>query len=60
MKKVCKKCKSFVSGAACPVCGGEQFTENWKGKVIIFNPAESIIAKKLKIEKKGTYAIKTR
>jgi len=59
-KKVCKKCNSFVEGPQCPLCGGNQFTESWKGKIYILNPEESEIAKKVKISKKGIYAIKTR
>ena len=59
-KKVCKKCKIFVEGASCPECKGNQFTESWKGKVYIFKPEESEIAKNIKIIKKGLYAIKTR
>jgi len=58
-KKVCKRCKIFVEGAACPICKGTEFTETWKGRVVIFNPKESAIAKKLHITKEGIYAIKT-
>ena len=43
-KKVCKLCKSFVEGTACPLCGGTQFSETWKGKVAIIKPNESEIA----------------
>lgn len=60
MKKVCKRCKIFVEEAACPICKGTEFTETWKGRIVIFNPQESEIAKKLKITKEGAYAIKTR
>ena len=60
-KKVCKRCRAFVENAQiCPECGNNQFTESWKGKVIIFKPEESEIAKQMKITKKGSYAIKTR
>ena len=57
-KKVCKKCKVFVTGQTCPICNGTQLSENWKGKVTIFKPEESLIAQKLSIKTKGTYAIK--
>lgn len=59
-RKVCKKCKIFVEGANCPVCNGTDFTETWKGRLVIFRPEESEIAKNLNIKKEGTYAIKTR
>ena len=58
--KVCKKCKIFVEHDKCPICQGNQLTETWKGRIIILNPDQSEIARKLHIEKKGTYAIKAR
>ncbi len=60
MKKVCKKCKIFVKDSTCPKCGGNSFTETWKGRVVIFKPKESVIAQKLAISDSGIYAIKTR
>ena len=60
MKKVCKKCKIFVTGNNCPNCGGTQLTENWKGRVVVFNAEDSIISKKMGIKNPGAYAIKTR
>lgn len=59
IKKVCKKCKIAIEGEKCPICQGTEFTSSWKGKIIILNKEESEIAKKLKIEKEGTYAIRT-
>lgn len=60
MRKVCKKCKLFVTGETCPLCKGNQFSTNWQGRVIIFDPNGSIVAKKLNIKSKGEYAIKVR
>jgi len=60
MRKVCKKCKSFVEEDKCQICGSNQFSENWKGRVYIINPENSAIAKTLKITKPGTYAIKSK
>ena len=59
-KKVCKKCKLFVMGTECPLCHGKDFTETWKGKIIILDAERSEIAKKLNIKSKGEYAIKIR
>lgn len=50
----------FVEGTTCPNCEGTEFTETWKGKIVVMKPEESVMAKKLKIEKPGTYAIKIR
>jgi len=59
-KKVCKKCRLFVEGSVCPLCKGSNFTESWKGRIIVTDPNNSEIAKKLGITAKGEYAIKVR
>ncbi len=59
-KKACKKDKIFVEKDVCPICGGNQFTENWKGRLFVFDVNNSEIAKKTGIKLKGEYAIKTR
>ena len=58
MKKICKKCKLFVEGTNCPVCKSNQFTDSFKGKLIITDAEKSEIAEKLDIKAKGEYAIK--
>ncbi len=57
-KKVCKKCKIFVEGDECPLCKGNQFVTNWKGRIHIIDANKSEIAKKIDIKVKGEYAIK--
>lgn len=59
-RKVCRKCKIFVTGAECPLCHGKEFSENWKGRVFILDAAKSEIAKNISITEKGEYAIKVR
>ncbi len=56
--KACKKCKRLVKGSKCPVCKDTKLIDNWKGKVIIINPENSMIAKKLDISEAGEYAIR--
>ena len=58
-EKACKHCKSIFEGAQCPNCGGQETTDNFKGRLYILNPEESVIAKNLKIEKKGKFAVRT-
>lgn len=58
MKKACKKCRIIFSEERCPICNNLDFTETWKGRVIIVKPAESEIAKKLNLGREGIYAIK--
>ena len=59
-KKVCKKCKVFVTGNDCPICRGNQFSTNWQGRINFLNTEKSMIAKKMGVEKDGEYAIKVR
>ena len=50
----------FVDGSNCPICKGNEFTDNWKGRIHVLDSNKSEIAKKLGIKVKGEYAIKTR
>ncbi|PIN92898.1 hypothetical protein COU61_01170 [Candidatus Pacearchaeota archaeon CG10_big_fil_rev_8_21_14_0_10_35_13] len=59
-KKACKNCKKIYEGDKCPECASHESVVDFKGKVIIFDPENSEVAKNLKITKKGDYAIKVR
>ena len=59
-KKACKKCRLFVEGDVCPICKGNIFTDNFKGRVYVVDANQSIIAKKVGFSIKGEYAIKIR
>ena len=59
-QRACKECKTIFDGDRCPKCASQEFTESWKGKIVILNPQESELARKVKINEKGTYAIKTK
>ena len=58
-QKACKKCKTIYTGTKCPKCGSEESNDAFKGRVSIFNPEESEVAKNLNIKEKGEYAIKS-
>jgi DNA-directed RNA polymerase subunit E" len=59
-KKVCRKCKIMVEGNECPLCHNKELTESWQGRIYIIDVNKSEIAKKIKIDVKGEYAIKVR
>ena len=59
-EKSCKNCKKIYEEDKCPDCGSNDFVEGSKGKVRIFDPEKSEIAKNVGITKKGLYAIKVR
>jgi len=56
--KACKKCLAITEEEKCPFCGSSEFSENFKGRIIVLDPEHSEIAKKLNITKKGIFAIK--
>ena len=57
-RKVCKKCKLFVDGNTCPICKGNDFSTNWKGRLNVLDAERSMVADKVNIKVKGEYAIK--
>lgn len=59
-QKACKICSKIFEGEKCPKCGSKEFTDNFKGRVVVLNPETSEIAKKLNIKEKGNFAIKTK
>ena len=57
-EKACKNCKLIYEGDTCPGCGKRDASDTFKGKVEIVNSGKSEIAKELKINKDGLYAIR--
>lgn len=60
MRKVCSKCRIFVKGNNCPLCNGNQFSDNWQGRIFVIDANKSEIAKQMGITSKGEYAIKVK
>lgn len=59
--KACKICKTiYEEGEKCPNCDSKEFTDSYKGRVIVLNHNNSELAKKLNINTDGNFAIKTR
>ncbi|MEK6820665.1 MAG: transcription elongation factor subunit Spt4 [Nanoarchaeota archaeon] len=59
-EKVCRNCDLIYEGDKCPGCGSQEYSEEVKGRVVILDPEKSEIGKKIKITKKGSYAIKSK
>ncbi len=59
-EKACLSCKKIHEGDKCPNCGESTSSETFKGRVYIFNTEDSQVAKNMKINKKGEFAIKTK
>jgi DNA-directed RNA polymerase subunit E" len=61
MEKACRDCHRMVeSGRSMCVCGSNSMSTDWNGYLVIIDPAESEIAKKLEIKRAGKYALKVR
>lgn len=59
-RRACKICKKIYEGDKCPECGSQEHTDDFKGRIMILDAENSEVAKKIKINKKGLYAIKTK
>ena len=57
-EKACKNCRLIYEGDNCPSCGKKETSDSFKGKVEIVDPEKSEMAQRLKVTKKGVYAIK--
>ncbi len=57
-EKACKNCKLIYEGQTCPSCGKKEVSDSFKGKVEIIDSERSELARQLKINKNGFYAIK--
>ena len=57
----CTRCSFIVEdGSICPICKGTSLSKEWSGYVVVLDPANSEIAKKLNIKQPGKYALKVR
>lgn len=56
----CKKCHRVLSKKNCPNCQNVDTSKNWKGLTVILDPDKSLIAKSLKIDSVGMFALRVR
>jgi DNA-directed RNA polymerase subunit E" len=59
-QKACKICNTIHENEKCPACDSREYTDSFKGRLVIINPEKSEIAQKLKLKNKGNFAIKTK
>ncbi|MFQ5909776.1 MAG: transcription elongation factor subunit Spt4 [Thermoplasmata archaeon] len=57
--KSCRHCNYITQEDSCPMCGKETSKE-WQGYVIIVDHSKSEIAKKMKINVNGKFALRVR
>jgi len=59
--KACKYCNYlFAEGDVCPVCGSQDITEKYGGRIYVIDPEKSEIAKLLNAKTKGIYAVRVK
>jgi DNA-directed RNA polymerase subunit E" len=59
-EKACRECYTLTATAMCPKCKTANLSDDFSGLVIIIDPAESEIAKAMRIKEKGRYALRVR
>jgi DNA-directed RNA polymerase subunit E" len=59
-QRACKVCNRIHEAEKCPSCDSKEFTEGFKGRIVLMNPEKSEIAQKLNFKEKGNFALKTR
>ena len=48
--RACKVCNTlYETGEKCPNCDAREYTEGFKGRIVVMNPEKSEIASKLKL-----------
>ncbi len=60
VEKACKKCKTIYEGSKCSKCGSDEKANVFKGKIIVFDPEKSEVAKNLGFNEKGKFAVRLR
>ncbi len=60
VEKACKNCRLISAGPICPNCKSTNLSDDWTGFVVVIDPNNSEIAKKMTIKTPGKYAIRVR
>jgi len=58
--RACRTCKIITEGNHCPICRSTDLSDDFSGLLIVLNPENSQLAKKIDIEKEGRYALRIR
>ena len=58
--RACRNCHIITDGTVCPECKSTDLSDDFGGVVIILDPEGSEVAKLMKINKKGRYAVRVR
>jgi len=60
-QRACKVCNTIFEGSEkCPNCDSKEYTDTFKGRIVVVDPKKSEIATNINLKEKGNFAIKTR
>ncbi|MHA1719791.1 MAG: transcription elongation factor subunit Spt4 [Promethearchaeota archaeon] len=59
-ERACRTCHLITTKAFCPKCKTQTLSDDFSGAVIILDPKNSIIAKRLNFDVPGKYALRVR
>jgi DNA-directed RNA polymerase subunit E" len=59
-KKACRECHLISRGNVCPKCKASNLSDDFAGLLIIFDPDNSEIARRVDAKEKGRYALRVR
>lgn len=60
VEQACRNCHMLTTANICPNCKKTELSSDWAGELIIFDPKNSAMAKKISITKSGRYALRVR
>lgn len=59
VERACKVCRFVVTeGHVCPNCNSKELTEKWSNYILIFDPENSELAKRIGAKTPGKYALR--
>ncbi len=58
--RACRHCQNISEETVCPVCNNTDFSDDYSGLLVVFDPDNSILAEKLETTEAGNYALKIR
>jgi len=58
--KACKNCRYISNGPVCPNCKSTNLSDDWSGLIVIVDPTNSEVAKRMSITAAGRYALRVR
>ena len=60
LPRVCRECHRVVDGETCVICNTSNLSTDWSGYLVVIDPINSEVAKRININLPGRYALKVR